>query len=88
MVSFAGARVALAVGSALAAVLCCRSHLRSLKECLLRSNADNKGLGGSLLREAHVRIHLASSAAVAALAASSAATVSSAARHFLERESC
>jgi hypothetical protein len=59
VVSFAVARVALAVGSALAAVLCCHSHLRSLKECLL-SNADNKGLGGSLLREAHVRIHLAS----------------------------
>lgn len=34
MVSFAGARVALAVGSALAAVLCCHSHLRSLKEAV------------------------------------------------------
>ena len=79
--SFTIARVAGAVVSALAAVLSPSFHLSSIKVHFLGCNAHNKSLGWGRLAKAHVRVHLASSTAAAALAAGATATVSSTARH-------
>ncbi len=86
--SFTGAGIAGAVRAALAAILSPVFHLRgSLKARLLGADAHDEGLGGGLLGVGQVRVHLAPSAAGAALAAGATATVPSAARHLQSKRS-
>ena len=84
ILSFAVARVALAVFTTLAPILSFYTHLSSIKVRHLGRDTNNEGFSSSGLPcIAHVRVHLAPPTAIAALAARAAPTVSSTARHFL-----